>query len=427
MMDGLCCFFVRKMKVLHISTIDGGGAGLAAYRLHKALLKEGIDSLMLVAEKTVDENTIIQAEQSPQLLYQPPQSYVLRKFEKVMRRRGHFLTRFESVQKEMEKKQNCYPNVFFTSSISTYDLSTHPLVQEADIIHLHWIQNFLNFDDFFEKVKKPIVWTLHDLNPMFGGFHHVRLRDDYYEAFRHLEDEFYEMKKRALKGKNNVSLVAISSQMHQKILDHEFFEDKPIFDIYNSVDAVKFRILDRQTVRTILGLPSRSKVVLFVNRNLNDGQKGLSMLVEALGKLKRKDLLLVCVGSGVIPYHEYLETRQFLPVSDSIWLSVLYSAADCLALPSYQEAFSQTSLEAMCCGTPVVMTPVSGSDDLIADFNGVRCDDFSIEALAKGISAALEHQYDRERIHDDVVARFGVDTIVKSYLQMYQEVLANAD
>ena len=415
------------VRIVHISTIDGGGAGLAAYRLHKALLKEGIDSLMLVAVKTVDDNTIIQAEQSPQLLYQPPQSYVLRKFEKVMRRRGHFLTRFEAVQKEMENLHNRYPKVLFTSAISTYDLSTHPLVQEADIVHLHWVQNFLNFEDFFEKVKKPIVWTLHDLNPMFGGFHHVRLRDDYYEAFRHLEDEFYEMKRRALKGRDNVSLVAISSQMHQKISSHEFFEGKPVFDIYNSVDADKFRMLDRQTVRTILGLPSHSKVVLFVNRNLNDGQKGLSLLVEALEKLRRKELLLVCVGYGAIPHHDGLEIRRFFPVSDAVWLSVLYSAADCLALPSYQEAFSQTSLEAMCCGTPVVTTPVSGSDDLIADFNGIRCDDFTIEALAKGISLALERQYDRERIHDDVLARFGVDTIVKSYLQMYQEVLANTD
>ena len=144
-----------------------------------------------------------------------------------------------------------------------------------------------------------------------------------------------------------------------------------------------------------------------------------------MAALKRTDLMLVCVGEGTLPQNEGVEIRRFLPVSDPIWLSQLYSSADGLALPSYQEGFCQTPLEAMCCGTPVVMTPVSGSDDLIRDFNGIRCDDFTVESLEKGVSSVLERQYDRERIREDVVARFGVETIVKSYLQMYQQVLAD--
>lgn len=415
------------VRIVHISTFDGGGAGLAAYRLHKALLQEGVDSRMLVAEKTVDDNTIIQAEQSPQLLYQPPQSYVLRKFEKVMRRRGHFLTRFEAVQKEMENLHNRYPMVLFTSSMSTYDLSTHPLVQEADIIHLHWVQNFLNFEDFFAKVKKPIVWTLHDLNPMFGGFHHVRLRDDYYEAFRHLEDKFYEMKKCALLGRDNVSLVAISGQMHRAIVDHEFFHNKPIYDISIGVDCSKFLMLDRQCVRKAMGLPLERRVFLFVNKSMNDTQKGLSMLIDALELLNEKESLLICVGDGRVPDTESIKVKHYNSVRNEIWLSQLYSAVDYLLLPSFQESFCQTAVEAMCCGTPVIMTPVGISEELITDFNGIRCEAISAEALAKGISAALERQYNRERIHDDVVARFGVDTVVKSYLQMYQEVLSSAN
>lgn len=96
-------------------------------------------------------------------------------------------------------------------------------------------------------------------------------------------------------------------------------------------------------------------------------------------------------------------------------------------MPSFQESFCQTAVEAMCCGTPVIMTPVGISEELITDFNGIRCEAISAETLANGISTALEHQYDRERIHDDVSTRFGDDTIVKSYLKMYQEVLTNAD
>lgn len=413
------------MKVVHISTSDKGGAGLAAYRLHKALLSQGVESRMLVAAKNFNEDEIVEARPSSRLLYHPSKFWLARKIEKRQRLKGLHLTRAEEVQKQMDALHTQYPGVFFTSSVSTYDLSSHPLVQKADVVHLHWVQDFLNFDDFFERVNKPIVWTLHDLNPMFGGFHHVRLRETYYEAFKELEDEFYGLKKKALVGKSNLSVVAISSQMHRLISAHEFFAGKRIFDIFNNVDSEKFRLFDRQVVRSILGMPAQSKVLLFVNKDLNDSQKGLSLLVDALAALNRTDLLLVCVGEGDVPQHEGVEIRHFLPVNDPIWLSQLYSAADCLVLPSYQEGFCQTPLEAMCCGTPVVMTPVSGSDDLIADFNGIRCVDFNVEALAKGIGAALERQYDREHIREDVVARFGVDTIVKSYLQVYQQVLAD--
>ncbi len=413
------------MKVVHISTSDMGGAGLAAYRLHKALLSQGVESRMLVAAKNFKEDEIVEARPSSRLLYHPSKFWLARKIEKRQRLKGLHLTRAEEVQKKLDALHSQYPGVFFTSSVSTYDLSTHPLVQNADVIHLHWVQDFLNFDDFFEKVDKPIVWTLHDLNPMFGGFHHVRLRDAYFEAFKELEDEFYGLKKKALAGKKNLSVVAISSQMHRMIAAHEFFADKHIFDIFNSVDSERFRLFDRQVVRSILGLPAQSKVLIFVNKDLNDSQKGLPLLVDALKALNKKDLMLVCVGEGLVPHRDSIEIRRFLPVNDPIWLSQLYSSADVLVLPSYQEGFCQTPLEAMCCGTLVVMTPVSGSDDLIRDFNGIRCDDFTVESLAKGISSALERQYERERIREDVVVRFGVETIVKSYLQMYQQVLAD--
>ena len=41
-----------------------------------------------------------------------------------------------------------------------------------DIIHLHWIGGFVDIPTFFKHVKKPIIWTLHDMNPFQGGFHY---------------------------------------------------------------------------------------------------------------------------------------------------------------------------------------------------------------------------------------------------------------
>lgn len=406
-------------KVLHISTSDIGGAGLAAYRLHRALLSQGINGKMLVAAKSVIDDTVIQAQLSPRLLYQPPSFAVTRKIKKILRRKGLFQTRMEQIQHEMDALSQSHSGVFFTSAVSVYDLSDHPLVQQADIIHLHWVQNFLNYDTFFENVKKPIVWTLHDLNPLYGGFHHTLLREKYYNDYQNLEEKFYDVKRKALANKSNITAVAISSQMHRLIANHEFFKGKPIVDIFNGVDYEQFAMLDKQNVRSLLGIAPETKVFLFVNRHLNDSQKGLDNLCKAIEMLNIEEGMLICIGEGTIPPCGTIKVRQFKPVSDTEWLSQIYSAADYLAFPSLQEAFSLTTLEAMCCGTPVIMTPVSGSDDLINEFNGIRCTDFTPEAFAKGINWALEKEYNREKIREDVVSRFNLEKIASQYIHLY--------
>lgn len=408
-----------SVKVVHISTADSGGAGLAAYRLHRQMIALGIDSKMLVANKSVNDDTIVQASPSPELSYQPPASFIARKIKKMLRRRGWFQTRMERIRHEMDALSKSHPGVFFTSSVSVYDLSRHPLVLQADIVHLHWVQNFLNYDTFFKQVKKPIVWTLHDLNPIYGGFHHTLLRDKYYSDYRHLEDEFYAIKHKALENKPNVTAVAISSQMHRLIANHEFFKDKNITNIFNGVDHNQFHLFDKPSVRRLLGIEPETKVFLFANRYLNDSQKGLDNLCKSFELLNIENGLLICLGEGVIPPCRSIKVRQFKPVSDTEWLSQLYSAADYLAFPSLQEAFSLTTLEAMCCGTPVVMTPVSGSDDLINEFNGIRCADFTPEAIAQGIRIAMGKNYDREKIREDAVARFNLEKIANQYIQLY--------
>lgn len=67
-------------------------------------------------------------------------------------------------------------NLFAVSIANTgMDLSGHPSVKEADIIHLHWInQGFLSVSNLGKLINsgKPIVWTLHDLWPATAICHY---------------------------------------------------------------------------------------------------------------------------------------------------------------------------------------------------------------------------------------------------------------
>jgi hypothetical protein len=81
--------------------------------------------------------------------------------------------RWDSFQKKQMLKGKPSNYEVFSFPQTVYNITKHPLVQEADIIHLHWVANFLDYRSFFKQIQKPIVWTLHDLNPISEkGFHY---------------------------------------------------------------------------------------------------------------------------------------------------------------------------------------------------------------------------------------------------------------
>ena len=133
------------MKVVILNTSERtGGAAVAAGRLGKALRKAGIQVDKLVREDTW-----------------------LNRFRFYWERLIIFL--FNHLSRK---------NLFTVSIANTgVDVSNHPLVKEADIIHLHWVnQGFLSLKDIkaLTKLGKPIVWTMHDMWPCTGICHHAR-------------------------------------------------------------------------------------------------------------------------------------------------------------------------------------------------------------------------------------------------------------
>ena len=92
-------------------------------------------------------------------------------------------------------------------------------------------------------------------------------------------------------------------------------------------------------------------------------------------------------------------------------------------MPSFQEGFAQTPLEAMSCGTPVISFPCSGTEELINNSNGVICKDFSTEALIDGIKKGLSRQYNPANIRKFIEDHFSYDLIANQYKNLYKSIL----
>ena len=400
------------------------GAGLCCVRIHKALLEQGISSKVLVLHKRFNDPDVYQFERStvrlPIFIRWPITLCRL-----ILRKLHIPTTRLQVFQNKLDRLRDISPP-FYTLPFSDSDLHSHPLVLDADVIHLHWVAGFLDYPSFFKNVDKPVVWTLHDENLYLGGFHYRTVRDKHFAAYEKLEANLIQTKAKCLSLCRNLTLVCLSEQMLELSLASEVTNRCKHEVIHNMVDHRIFRPFDKGFCRSVFGLPQNKRLLLFVSYYLNDRLKGLSELVSALEKLDLPETAMFAIGIGMPEFKTSVQIHYPGLIDDQRLLALAYSACDLFVMPSFQEAFAQTPLEALACGLPVVAFPCSGTRDLIRRINGVRADDFTTESLKRALLEALDIDYHSNDIRQDVIERFGALPIVGKYIEVYQKSITSA-
>ena len=109
-------------------------------------------------------------------------------------------------------------------------------------------------------------------------------------------------------------------------------------------------------------------------------------------------------------------------------LSTIYSAADVFVIPSLQEAFGQTSLEAMACGTPVVGFNTGGIPDMIiSKKTGLLAKQGDSDDLAEKIQWMINYPAERSAMgknaREMVEKEFTLEKQAKSYISLYESIL----
>lgn len=411
------------MKILHINTIQFGGAALCAIRINKALVNQGIDSRMLFAEgyslpegvdgAIADRDTIFWKKNEflkliRKLLLHTPFSSGADKMRRILNKRNEH-------------------SLFLNQPFSDFsNIAHHPLVEWADIIHLHWVAEFVDYPSFFKKIKKPIVWTLHDEYPAIGIQHFSSQFSPLPEELKDIDYYCRKIKRKSINKSHSLHIVAISELMKDICKQSDVLRGYPITLIHNGIDTTIFRRYDKQEARKKLGLISDACIFLFSSYKLDEKRKGLDRLIGALESVDKPNKMLVCIGG--FSYNNPIPDTSFPVIFTGLLvnqdkISLLYSASDFFLQCSYEECFAQTPLEAMSCGIPVISTPCSGAPDLIRPFNGILCEGFDSESIASGINSALSKQYDANVIRQYIIENYQYDKISQQYIDLYNNIL----
>jgi len=421
------------MKVLLVNTYSIGGAAAACIRLHQGLLKYGIDSKLLLLNFSGNR-----AIENFQVYTQTPakRNLLTRAIKKILR-----ITRIDKSiydNKIKEQIRGLIPNTieWFSFPDSGIDISQHPFFEEADIVNVHWIADFVDFS-YLTNQTKPIIWSLHDMNAFTGGCHYSGECDKFLSGCSvcpQLSDcdnnkfsaRNFRIKKRTYKRINNFYIVALSKWLMDLSKGSPLLRKFPHYHIPNGIDADVFQMREKDKARQFLGLPSEQKIFLFIATDLTTKRKGYSLLKSAFERLGAEDVILCTVGKPGIHAIDKFNVFELGEISTEEEMSVVYSAADLLVMPSLEDNLPNTVIEALLCGLPVAGFSIGGLPDMITnDVNGYLADIATEEQLLNILNKYLkrEHVFDREEIRNKAIERFGLSVQVRRYRELYESIL----
>jgi len=412
------------MKVVILSTSEKiGGAAIAANRLMKTLNKSDIDVKMLVRDKQTNDPNVISLNSS----------FFKTKINKIR----FFWERFIIFIATGFDRKN-----LFRASISNTgtDISKHPLIQNADIIHLHWInQGFLSLKDIKKLIKlnKPIIWTMHDMWPCTGIYHHTKDSPFYTDTLGKRV-----LVKRAIRKKGNlyksgkISFVCCSHWLENEAIKSALTNPYTITCIPNPIDTTIFKRL-KQNTRAEFGLPEDKYLMLFGALNVTDKQKGIDYLIESLTYLKNNfttthnNIELVVFGQVKTEIQSLFNVpiHAMGYLNDTYQIVKLYNAVDIFITSSLEENLPNTIMESMACGTPCIGFNIGGIQEMIDHKqNGYVAEYLNAQDLAIGINCLLMHS-DKQALSDSCIKKvkenYDEFKVAEQYKKIYNNKYGN--
>lgn len=422
------------MKVLFVNTSDNaGGAAIAAHRIMKALHLQGVDVKMLCGNRTLTS----------------PQKGFLYLKQGLSNKLKFALERLEIFIKNGFTRRGLFA---VDTARWGHDITTLNAFKEADIVHLHWVnQAMLSLKDIEKLIQsgKPIVWTMHDMWNFTGVCHQAADCKNWlnecgncpmlHKPSKH--DLSYQTFKRKtnLYGKYKFTFVGCSQWLASLAQFSPLLKGQQIVSISNPIDTNYYKPLetnrDINELREKLRLPTDKLLILFTAFKVNDVNKGIDYLIESISILCQEQpqllgkigIVLAGKGAETIKDSFAVDTYAMGYIANEERMRQLYQAVDLLAMPTLMDNLPNTIAEAMACGVPCVAFSVGGVPQMVdTGINGYLAAYKNSLDLAHGIASVLmspNYKALCRNARAKAVASYSEQNIAQQYINVYKRVL----
>jgi glycosyltransferase involved in cell wall biosynthesis len=413
---------VRPLVVSH--NLDGGAGG-AAYLLHRSLLDAGIDSHMLVQFDSRGTEGIHAAPTN-------------RLSWRLAFRRGPIDRLPVRLYRDRVRPNSIWP-LWLPSGLLPRRVEEFA----PDVINLHWILDGLLSIEQVARLGRPLVWTMHDMWPFTGGCDYSLGCERHTgrcgacpvlgsDAERDLSRGVWRRKERAWSGLE-ITAVAPSRWLADQARRSSLFRDHRVEVIPTGIDTAVFKPMERSAARRLLNLPPDITLVMFGAHD-DTPRKGMEHLVEGLRHLAHEGsgpgLAALVVGppslsAGLdvgVPVHALGR------IGDPYAMAAVYSAADVVVIPSVWENLPLVGLEALACGTPVVAFRAdTGIVDIVDHAEtGYLARAFDAEDLARGIEWVTADSERHARLSRTARAKaereYTLEATARRYTEVFEQV-----
>jgi glycosyltransferase involved in cell wall biosynthesis len=418
------------MKILHLATHDNfGGAARAAYRQHLALRRHGIDSRMLVRHKHSNDADVT--------VYSGDPSFFCRA-ARVLRRT------WIDYQEKRSRKSSREIVCGLTDPRADLLRDVGAEISEADVINIHKVQHFVDLPALLRLLpsSKPVVITLHDLSPITGGCDYpgscrrfeatcgcCPIMDshrggDYSHRIFHMKEMAYSRPLR-----ERLAFVANSFWSGEKARLSALTKGRKVEVIHYGLAQTVYSPQKRRESRQTLGIGAEEAVLLFAAHDLGLPHKGGRYLRDALVNVRcQRPIRLLTMGGGHLQVDSGYRHTHFGQIESDELQTLLYRAADVFVIPSLEEAFGQSALEAVACGAVVAGFNVGGIPDIVkCGLNGLLVERQNTRALSEAIQKLLEDEALRHRWQNScenwVREHFSYSKNAAAYVALYNSLL----
>ena len=398
-----------------------GGAARAAFRLHRALIAAGEASTLRVERKYSDDWRVVSATWTARSRVQARLKLLS---DRVM---------------QLQKSDNL--TIHSAAAFFSSGLDRAINLADTEVVNLHWVcSNMLSIEDI-GRIRRPIVWTMHDMWPFCGTEHYAddapgaRFESGYSRNNRPVGNSGLDVDRWAWNRKRKawrkpMHIVTPSRWLGECARRSVLMCDWPISVIPNPLNTQVYQTLPKPFARKALNLPEDKRLIAFgAIGGGSDPRKGFDMLLAALRQVSESNTNIACVIFGQSEPRNIPDIGAHIywmgHLNDDISLALLYSAVDVMVVPSRQENLPQSGTEAQACGCPVVAFNCTGLPDVVEHKKtGYLAEAYSSTDLAAGIDWVLEdderHSGLSKAARERAVRLWSQDVVVSQYMKAFQ-------